>query len=146
MSTAARSRPIRVDDLALRSMRESDVRADRRIKKAAFRPRNDGRDRAGLSVSISDPEYFELHRKKYARPDKVTASILVSRIQEIGLDVVDDPDAQDPRHALIVGIPDVTLGDAEKASAERFAQLLAERATVYSFPSSASFDSPSPEK
>jgi hypothetical protein len=114
-------------------MREGDIRSDGQIKKAVFMPRQNGMDRDGLSVSISDPKYLNLHRARYGQPGKATASIVVRDVREIGLDVVADPDDGDPRHALITGIPDRTLGDGEKLEAERIAQLLASRATVYTF-------------
>jgi hypothetical protein len=125
---------IHFEDAALRGMRKSDIRANGRIRKGAFKPRSNGEDREGLSVSIHDPECLELHREKFGHPEKAVASIIVREVHEIGLDVVPDADEEDPRHALIVGIPDLTLGDAQKAAAERFAELLANRATVYKFP------------
>jgi hypothetical protein len=122
-------------------MRKGDIRGGGRINKSAFRPRLNGQDRDGLSVSISDPEYLELHRAKYEQPGKATVSIVVGDVREIGrrigreivLDVVAAPD-DDPRHALITGIPDLTLGEAQKLDAERIAELLAKAAKVYEFP------------
>jgi hypothetical protein len=115
-------------------MRDKDKYADGRIKKAAFMPRNNGADRTGLSVSIEDRDYCKLHRKKFQQPGKLTATIGVPAIRAIGLDVKEDPDPKDPRHALITGIPDLTRGDTEKREAERFAEQLAKRARLYSFP------------
>jgi hypothetical protein len=113
-------------------MSQRDVRSsDGRVKKQAFLPRKNGKDRDGLSVSILDQRYASLHRKKYEQPQKATASIVVSDVTGIGLRVVDAPEDSDPRHALITGIPDPTLGDSQKRDAERFAQLLADRAGVH---------------
>ncbi len=111
-----------------------DVRSDGRVKKHAFLPRNSGKDRDGLSVSILDQQYASLHREKYEQPKKATASIVVGDVTGIGLRVVAAPEDSDPRHALITGIPDPTLGDSQKKEAERFAQLLADQARVYSWP------------
>lgn len=97
-------------------------------------PSSSGKDRDGLSVSISDQAYVALHRAKYEQPERATASIVVREVIQIGLSVVADPDESDPGHALIKGIPDRTLGDPEKREAERFAELLAIRASVYQFP------------
>jgi len=68
-------------------------------------------------VSIADAEYEELHRAKLELPDRSIAIIGVSEVREMGLDVVADPDPDDPRHALITGIPDRTLGDQQTKEA-----------------------------
>jgi hypothetical protein len=115
-------------------MRERDVYSDGRVKTTAFLPRAKGQDREGLSVSVLDPQYLDLHRAKYLHPEKATASLSVKAVREIGLDVVADPDPEDPRHALITGIPDRTLGDEENLHALRFAEQLAKRAVVFTFP------------
>lgn len=106
-----------------------------RIKKAAFLPRAKGQDRDGLSVSVLDPQYLSLHRSRYQQQDKATAKIAVSAVRELELDVVHDADLDDPRHALIIGIPDRTIGDHELLLANRFAEELAKRAAEYTFPS-----------
>jgi hypothetical protein len=115
-------------------MRKTDVRSDGRIRKSAFKPSSNGKDRDALSVSIVDPGNLELHRAKYDRPEKAVASIVVSDVLQIGLNVVADANEEDPGHALITGIPDITASDEEKRQAERFADLLANKATVYHFP------------
>jgi len=116
-------------------MREKDVYSDGRVKKTAFLPRAKGQDRDGLSVSVLDSRYVGLHRSKYKRPDRATASITVNAVRELGLDVVPAPNPDDPSHALITGIPDRTIGDQESLQADRFAEQLAKRAVRYSFPS-----------
>lgn len=115
-------------------MRGGDKYADGRIKKTAFLPRANGGDRDGLSVSIEDAAYRDLHRTEFEGTSKLTASISVEAIEDLGLGVVPDPVPDDPRHALITGIPDRTLGDAEKLRATRFAEQLASRAKLYAFP------------
>ncbi len=125
---------VTLEDTALRGMRASDKRANGRIKKSVFLPRSKGQDRDGLSISISDPAYVVLHRAKYEQPGKATASIVVKEVLKIDLNVVADPDETDPKHALITGIPDLTLGEAERREAERFAELLANHANIYTFP------------
>lgn len=115
-------------------MRNGDKFADGRIKKTAFLPRASGADRDGLSVSIEDVAYRDLHRAEFEGTGKLTASISVEAIVALGLGVVPDPAPHDPRHALITGIPDRTLGDAEKLRATRFAEQLASRAKLYVFP------------
>lgn len=114
-------------------MRVGDVRSDGVIKKNAFLPRANGQDRDGLSVSISDPDHLELHRSKFEQPGNATATIPVRTVRAIGLTVVADPD-DDPRHALIKGIPDRTQGDEQRLQAERFAELLAKGSAPYHFP------------
>jgi len=133
-STGYVAPPILPADNLLRRMRESDVYADGRVKKAAFKPRKNGLDRDGLSVSVEDPQYRQQHRATFELPGKLTATIQVKAVYEIGLDVRPDPDPSDPRHALITGIPDLTLGEKEQLEAERFAELLARHASQYTFP------------
>jgi hypothetical protein len=86
---------------------------------------------------VLDSQYLSLHRLKYQQPDKAAAAIAVDAVRELGLEVVPDPDPDDPRHALITGIPDRTIGDQELREAERFAERLAERAVTYTFPNGA---------
>jgi hypothetical protein len=126
--------PIHSDDALLRRVRKGDVYGDGRIKKAAFMPRRNGEDRDGLSVSVEDTLYRDLHRAIFEQPGRLTATIQADAVHEIGLDVKPDPDPSDPRHALITGIPDRALGAEEELQAERFAQELAKRATQYTFP------------
>jgi hypothetical protein len=135
-SSAAASLPKQIvpSDSALRRIRSQDVYSDGRIKKAAFMPSSNGKDATGLSVSIVDGEHVELHRAKFEQPGKATAALLVSAVLNLGLDVEAAPEPEDPRHALITGIPDRTLGDAERLEAERHAEQLAKRASVYRFP------------
>ncbi|HTA41394.1 MAG TPA: hypothetical protein VK789_03035 [Bryobacteraceae bacterium] len=114
-------------------MRASDARKDGTVKKAAFLPSKNGKDRDGLSISIADPAFLEVHRARFVQPGKATAAIQVDSIQEIGLTVHTDPDPEDQRHALIKGIPDITV-EANLAQVERIAELLAKRATLYTFP------------
>jgi hypothetical protein len=121
-------------------MRRTDVRRDGQINKSAFMPRSNGKDRDGLSVSIFDQEFHDVHRAKYDQPAKAVACIVVLEILRIGLKVNADPDEEDPRHALIVGIPDRTLGDQERLEAERLAEQLAKRATLFHFSPPADHD------
>jgi hypothetical protein len=115
-------------------MRQDDVRRDGQIKKSAFLPRMNGSDPDGLSVSIEDSKYRELHRAKFTGPGKTTGKISVEALRNLGLDVVPDPQADDPRHTLITGLPDRTLGTAENLEATRLAGELAKMASVYVFP------------
>lgn len=114
-------------------MRESDARKDGTVKKAAFLPSKNGKDRDGLSISISDPAFLQVHRAKFEQPGKATAAILVSSIEGLGLTVHADPDPPDLRHALITGIPDITI-EQNLARVERIAELLAKQAALYKFP------------
>lgn len=114
-------------------MREGDARRDGTVKKAAFLPSKTGKDRDGLSISISDPAFLELHRAKFEQPRRATAAISVANIEAIGLTVEADPCEEDLRHALIKGIPDITI-KANLAEVERIAELLSKRASVYRFP------------
>jgi len=114
-------------------MRDSDARKDGTVKKAAFLPSKNGKDRDGLSISIADPAFLEVHRAKFDQPRRATASIQVASIEGVGLTVYPDPYPEDPRHALIRGIPDITI-EANLAQVERIAELLAKQATVYRFP------------
>jgi hypothetical protein len=114
----------------LRGARATDIK-NGRVKKAAFLPRANGNDRDGLSVSIRDEAYGDLHRTIYAKRDRATAIIGSDAVRDTGLDVNRAPEEEDPMHALIVGIPDRTLGDQQRALAERYAEELARRAREY---------------
>jgi len=124
----------------LRGTREADIKKGR-VKKAAFLPRANGNDRDGLSVSIRDEAYRDLHKAIYVRPGRGTAVIGADAVrdislrnaagEEIRLDVHSAPEEADPLHALITGIPDRTVGETEKLMAERFAEQLANRAREY---------------
>ncbi|HEY3836897.1 MAG TPA: hypothetical protein VGL72_10015 [Bryobacteraceae bacterium] len=103
------------------------------MKKAAFLPSKNGKDREGLSISISDPAFLEVHRAKFVQPGRATAGIEVSSIEGLGLTVHADPDPPDLRHALIKGIPDITI-EVNLVEVERMAELLAKCASVYQFP------------
>jgi hypothetical protein len=119
--------------VALRKLRRSEINSSGRIRKQAFMPRAQGQDRDGLSVSIETTELQEVHRVMFETDDHRAARLKVIDIRGIELDVKADPDEQDRAHALIVGIPDRTLGRVELEKAERFAQQLARLATPYSF-------------
>lgn len=125
--------PIDRADTGLRRMRDGDARKDGSVKKAAFLPSKNGKDRDGLSISISDPAFLEVHRAKFEQPGRATAGIAVSSIEGLGLTVHADPDPPDLRQALIKGIPDITIV-ANLAQVERMAELLAKCASVYQFP------------
>jgi len=116
--------------LLLRGAREADIK-NGRVKKAAFLPRRNGNDRDGLSVSIRDEVYRDLHRTIYVRPGRATAVIGCDAVRAINLDVNPAPEYQDPMHALIVGIPDRTVGPQEQLLAERYAEQLANLAREY---------------
>lgn len=120
---------------ALRRARGSHVKPSGKIRKYAFLPSMNGKDRDGLSVSIETPNLRELHRARYDGPEYRTCCITALSIRSIQpLDVRPDPDVEDAAHALIVGIPDVTLGDEEIARANYIADELAKRARPYTFP------------
>jgi hypothetical protein len=114
----------------LRGTRAADIR-NGRVKKAAFLPRANGNDRDGLSVSIRDGVYRDLHRALYVIPGRATAIVASDAVVRIGLVVNSAPEQGDPMHALIVGIPDRTAGDEQKLRAERFAEELANLAREY---------------
>jgi hypothetical protein len=114
-------------------MRASDARKDGTIKKAAFLPRKNGKDREALSTSIADDAFIDVHRAKFELPGRAAASILIASIEGLGLTVHADPDPPDLRHALIQGIPDVTI-EANLTQVERIAELLAKQAAIYKFP------------
>lgn len=123
------------DGNCLRRIRSSEVNASGRVKKSAFLPRKDGQDKDGLSVSIEDPAFRELHRRKFEGVGRRTCQIRVALVREVQpLDVVPNPDPEDPTHALIVGFPDRTLGVEQLVEAERLADELSRRATEYTFP------------
>lgn len=74
-----------------------------------------------------------MHRAKFQQPGRAKAAIQVSSIEGLGLTVLADPDPPDLRHALIKGIPDITI-EANLAQVERIAELLAKQAALYKFP------------
>jgi hypothetical protein len=121
---------------ALRRIRNAEINASGKIRKAAFMPRRGGQDVDGLSVSIEDWGLVELHRPKFESEGYRACCIRVSAVRELDLDVVADCDVEDPAHALITGIPDRTRGPAELAAAEHLASELAKRACAYTFPAS----------
>jgi hypothetical protein len=116
--------------MLLRGARATDIK-NGRVKKAAFLPRANGNDRDGLSVSIRHEAFRDIHRAIYVKPGRATAAIGTDSVREIGLDVNPAPEVEDPMHALIVGIPDRTIGEQDRLLAERFAEQLADRAGEY---------------
>ena len=133
------STPLSSRKTCLRRIRASEVNAAGRIRKAAFMPRREGQDRDGLSVSIEDRQLVSVHRRHFESPGYRASQIGVRAVREIPpLDVVPDPTPDDRAHALIIGIPDRTLGAEETAAAERMAQELSRRATLYTFQNMAS--------
>ena len=97
-------------------------------------PRRDGQDRDGLSVSIETEELSALHQVKFESEGHRACQIHVESVRELRpLDVVADPNDDDPAHALIIGMPDRTLGTEQLAAVEHLAQELARRATAYTF-------------
>ena len=121
---------------ALRRVRRSEINASGRVRKGAFMPRKQGQDSDGLSVSIETAALSEMHRARFEGAQEHCACCLrVDAIRGLTpLDVVASGDDDDPAHALIVGIPDVTQGDDAIAQAEYFAGELAKRARPYTFP------------
>jgi len=110
------------------------MNASGKIRKSAFMPRKEGQDRDGLSVSIETAEIAALHRAKFESDGHKACQIPVGSVRELPqLDVIARPTAEDPAHALIIGIPDRTLGPAQLATVEHLAQELAKRATAYTF-------------
>jgi len=101
-----------------------------------FLPSKSGKDRDGLSVSIENAALRAVHRAKYDDDEHRACYLMVASVRELKpLDVVAEPDEDDPAHALIVGIPDLTLGINELERAEHFASELAKRAKQYTSPS-----------
>lgn len=77
-------KPILAHDNLLLRMRDTDVYRDGRIKKAAFLPSSNWKDRDGLSVSVQDPQYKALHRAAFCVPGRLTAALAVHAVTEIG--------------------------------------------------------------
>ncbi len=128
--------PIAPEANALRRARRSEIRPSGRIRKGVFLPSKSGKDRDGLSVSIENAALRAVHRAKYDDDEHRACYLMVASVRELKpLDVVAEPDEDDPAHALIVGIPDLTLGINELERAEHFASELAKRAKPYTFPS-----------
>ena len=97
-------------------------------------PRRDGQDCDGLSVSIETEELSALHEAKFESEGHKACQILVESVRELRpLDVISNPNDDDPAHALIIGMPDRPPGRAELAAVEHLAQELAKRATAYTF-------------
>jgi hypothetical protein len=129
---------ISAEDNALRGARSSEVKDSGRVRKGAFMPRKDGQDRDGLSVSIETPVLATSHRAKYETSGHRTCLVQVRSVRAVpvvpSLDVKEDADEDDPAHALIVGIPDPTLGSENLRQAEFVAGELAKRARPYLWP------------
>jgi len=107
----------------------------RLVKNGAFMPRKNGKDNAGLSVTLVRPGTLGFLRRRLAAPLKEVVTLNVGRVRQVSvaaydLSVVADPVEGDPYHALIVGFPprspDESLQD--KAIWNRLAELLAKQA------------------
>lgn len=122
----------------LRRIRSSEINASGRVRKSAFMPRKSGHDHDGLSVSIETDELSSLHRNLFEAEGHRACQISVASVRELpALDVISDPTQEDPAHAMIVGLPDRTLGHEQLATVTYLAQELAKRATGYTFPTQA---------
>ena len=118
--------------VALRRIRRDEAYTNGAVKKAAFMPRKNGKDRDGLSVSIEDPGLAEIHRAKFERENCRAVSLRVAAARAISLDVVRRPMADGPGHALVTGVPDPNM---DRLGAERCAEQLARAATPVHVPS-----------
>jgi hypothetical protein len=121
--------------IVLRGIKRDEIHKSGLVKKAAFKPRSNGKDRDGLSTSIEKPELRELHRAKYESDKKLAVYLVVQGVRAIPLAVKWEPLSDDPAHSLITGVP----GEADRslhdlALAERYAELLALAAKSYTFP------------
>ena len=111
LATSRRIWAIKIQDHGLRGTRSSDIKQDGTVKKTVFLPRKSGKDRCGLSLSIIDPMMAERHKKKFlGQADRAVVSISIDQIAALGLEVKPNPDRADPRHRLVVGIPDPSRG------------------------------------
>jgi hypothetical protein len=128
--------PIASEANALRRVRRSEIKSSGRVRKGVFLPSKSGKDRDGLSVSIENASLRAVHQAKYEDGEHRACYVTVGSVRELEpLDVVAEPDEGDPAHALIVGIPDLTVGINERERVEYFASELAKRAKPYTFPS-----------
>lgn len=109
----------------------------RTVRKAAFIPRKNGKDNAGLSATVVRPGVLGFLRERLASPAKEAITLHVGRVREVSvnghsLDVTPDPVNGDLQHALIVGFPKrhatSTESPQEKAVWNRLAELLAQQA------------------
>lgn len=96
----------------------------KRVTSAAFirRPRENGRDAAGLSVGLANRCTLEEFRCGFDTCYGV-ATLHVGRIRDIELDVEQD----EPKHANITGLP---YREDNEVEAERMAGLLARQARL----------------
>lgn len=109
--------------------------APRLVRKAAFIPRMNGNDNAGLSVTLVRPGTLGFLRQRLAAPLKEAVTLNVGRVRQVSVDgydlgVMSDPVESDPYHALIVGFPRrrPDESDQDKAIWNRLAELLAKQA------------------
>jgi hypothetical protein len=109
--------------------------APRIVRKAAFIPRMNGRDNAGLSVTLVRPGTLGFLRQRLAAPLKEAVTLNVGRVRQVSagghqLGVVSDPVEGDLYHALIVGFPSRHPDESvqDKAIWNRLAELLAKQA------------------
>jgi hypothetical protein len=109
------------------------VRSDRTVKKCAFIPRRNGKDDDGLSVSLRNLENEEDLRARLRQPppDRTLVGLQPGLVRTIkasedcaALDVIPNPQPNDPHHCLITGIP-TGKGIEDIARANRLAELLA---------------------
>jgi hypothetical protein len=93
------------------------------------------REKTAEGYTIENAALRAVHHAKYDDGERRACYVTVGSVRELKpLDVVPEPDEDDPAHALIVGIPDLTLGINELGKAEYFAGELAKRAKPYTFP------------
>jgi hypothetical protein len=107
----------------------------RLVNKGAFIPRLNGKDNAGLSVTLVRPGTLGFLRQRLAAPLKEAVTLNVGRVRQVSVDaydlrVVADPVESDPYHALIVGFPPRRPNESlqDKAIWNRLAELLAKQA------------------
>jgi hypothetical protein len=109
----------------------------RLVHKGAFIPRKNGKDNAGLSVSLVRPGTLGFLRQRLGVSLKEAVTLNVGRVRQVSADeyvlnVVADPVEGDAYHALIVGFPprrpDETESFQNKAAWNRLAELLAVQA------------------
>ena len=96
--------PIPCQEIIARGIDTSDIKnsVPRKVRKSAFIPRANGRDNAGLSVTIVRPNVLQFLRERLGAM-KEAATLHVGQVREISvaqyrLDVANDPVEGDPYH------------------------------------------------
>ena len=133
--------PVSDDTVLVRNIRDDEInRTTGRIKRGAFRPRNNGKDDDGLSVSEPLSDSIQRLCERTSNKGGLFCYLTAGGVRQVEdggitpLDITPEPTDSDPRHSLIVGMPKLVerqSSDESKALTERLAEGLAQASAKY---------------